>query len=530
MSRILLVDDDQDLLTIAMNLLGREEPNFEIIAVLSASDALQKLATEHFDLIVADYQMPGMTGLELLKQLRTEGNDIPFIVFTGKGREEIAIDALNLGADRYLNKTGDTRSLFAELAHSIQSLIEHKKTKDALLEREIRFRELFANMSSGVAVYEAVDDGKDFIFKDLNAAGAKFTDLKKHDVLGVPVTKAFPSVKDFGLFDVFQNVWQTGKAEHHPASFYQDNRIARWYENFVYRLPSGEIVAVFDDVTKQKQAEEALRESNERYRSFVYSFPGIAFQGTMEFQPIFFHGASEEITGYTEAEFLEGNPRWDQCFHPHDLEKLSQSIEKIATIPGYSTTREYRIIRKDGQTRWIHEVIQNVPDQNGTPSYVQGIILDITDRKRAEEALQASEASFRMMFEYAPIGYHSLDENGIIQDVNHGWLEQLGYARTEAIGRPLKDFLAPSSREKFEHIFAQFKIAGEVHGIEYELVHKDSSELLVECDGRVQYDEEGNFERTHCTFRDITDRKQTEEALRESEEQFRLAFENANIG
>ncbi|MHA2499086.1 MAG: response regulator transcription factor, partial [Candidatus Hodarchaeales archaeon] len=102
MSQILLVDDNEALLAMTQSFLKQENPNFEISTSLSAQDALEKLTEIAFDAIVSDYQMPKMDGLELLAALRAQGSAIPFIMLTGKGREEVAMQALNLGADYYL--------------------------------------------------------------------------------------------------------------------------------------------------------------------------------------------------------------------------------------------------------------------------------------------------------------------------------------------------------------------------------------------------------------------------------------------
>ena len=140
---------------------------------------------------------------------------------------------------------------------------------------------------------------------------------------------------------------------------------------------------LIEEIESLRKIEEKLRESEERYRSFVQNFKGIAYRGRMDFMPIFFHGVVEEITGYTEEDFRDGTLRWDHIIHPEDLPKIYE--DAIKTIPHYSTEREYRIIRKDGQTRWVLEFMQNICDDSGKPIFVQGTIYDITERKKAEE-------------------------------------------------------------------------------------------------------------------------------------------------
>jgi signal transduction histidine kinase/CheY-like chemotaxis protein len=120
---------------------------------------------------------------------------------------------------------------------------------------ESRFRELFENITSCVAVYEAVDQGEDFIFKEFNTAAEKTEKINRKNVLEKKLTECFPKVKEFGLFAVLQRVWETGQPEFFPSTIYQDDRISGWRENRVYRLPSGEVVAVYDDISDRKKKE-----------------------------------------------------------------------------------------------------------------------------------------------------------------------------------------------------------------------------------------------------------------------------------
>jgi len=140
----------------------------------------------------------------------------------------------------------------------LEDITERKQAEAKLTESENRFRELFRYMSSGVAVYEAADGGRDFVFKDFNQAGERIEKVKREDVVGRKVTEAFPGIGEFGFLEVLRRVWKTGNPEHFPISLYKDERISGWRENYVYKLPSGEIVAVYDDITERKQAGEQL--------------------------------------------------------------------------------------------------------------------------------------------------------------------------------------------------------------------------------------------------------------------------------
>ncbi len=130
--RVLLIDDDEDFTDLARRFIAREDPSIDLIIAKSAPNGLQKLAEKDVDVIVLDYQMPEINGLELLELLRKEGVWIPVIIFTGRGREDTVIRALNLGADYYLKKGGELKSQFAELSSiinriAIQKLPAHEK-------------------------------------------------------------------------------------------------------------------------------------------------------------------------------------------------------------------------------------------------------------------------------------------------------------------------------------------------------------------------------------------------------------------
>lgn len=154
MVRILYIDDEPSLLTLTQIYL-KEEADFDVDTAESAEDGLLMLHTEAYDAVVSDYDMPDMNGIELLKCVRDENALIPFIIFTGKGREEVVIEALNNGADFYLQKGGDPKPLFTELANAIRHLVRRSRAEDSALQSEKNWQEISRSVNLNL---DAIED------------------------------------------------------------------------------------------------------------------------------------------------------------------------------------------------------------------------------------------------------------------------------------------------------------------------------------------------------------------------------------
>ena len=153
-TKALLVDDEKALLEISVAYLEKDS-NLEVDTAGSAKEALDRLRNSNYDAIVSDYQMPEMNGIELLKHLRKNGNQTPFILFTGKGREEVVIDALNSGADFYVRKGGDSNAQFAELSNMINQAVKRRQAEEAFKHNLQHFRSLIENASDIIAIVDA---------------------------------------------------------------------------------------------------------------------------------------------------------------------------------------------------------------------------------------------------------------------------------------------------------------------------------------------------------------------------------------
>ena len=117
---------------------------------------------------------------------------------------------------------------------------------------------MFENMSNGVTMFEPQNDGQEFLIADFNTAAEQIENISRKDVLGREVREVFPGIADFGLFEVLQRVYATGKAEHFSAGEYKDDRVEGWRENFTYKLSSDEVVTIYNDVTDRKRMEDEL--------------------------------------------------------------------------------------------------------------------------------------------------------------------------------------------------------------------------------------------------------------------------------
>lgn len=159
----------------------------------------------------------------------------------------------------FKNENGTTVSILSQ----IENVTASHEAATALAESEDRLRAMFEHMGSGVAVYEPIDDGNDFIFKDFNPMAEEITCITREQVIGNKISELFPSMKKFGFLDVLRRVSETGKYEHLPPFHYHDAIRSGWRENRIYRLPSGEVVTIFNDVTKSMETRQELIQAKE---------------------------------------------------------------------------------------------------------------------------------------------------------------------------------------------------------------------------------------------------------------------------
>lgn len=279
---------------------------------------------------------------------------------------------------------------YGELIGAIESMrdvTEHKKIEYALKESEHRFKDLFNHMGSGVAIFESINAGEDFELMDINHAGVIMVNVSKDDVIGKNLTEVLPGAGKFGLLNVIKSVWRTGKPEYLPASRYQDQRLNFWVDNYVYKLSSGEVVMVFDNITRRKQAEDALRESERKYRDLVELLPLSVFETDEKGNYAFANPAAFETFGYT-TEDIKSGMNIMQVVIPEDQVRVMENFGRV--IDGEKLGgMEYTVKKKDGS---FHPIIVHVDPiiHNDKFKGLRGVIVDISELKDTENKLKAS--------------------------------------------------------------------------------------------------------------------------------------------
>ena len=533
--QILNLEDRPADAELVLRELKREGIRCSVRRVWTEADFAAGLRNPALDLILADYSLPSYDGLSALKLARKERPEVPFIFVSANLGEETAIDALHQGATDYvlkhrLNRLGPAVRRTLQEARNRKQLAQ---TEQQLAENEKRYRELFDGIKSGVAVYEVRGSGEDFIFKDFNAAAEQIENVKKEVLLGKSITQTFPNVQQMGLLDVIRRVWKTGVPERNSGALRQQDRSVSWRENYVYKLPSGELVVVYDDVTERKQAEEKLKQGEERLRLALDAGQMGAWELDLVGDTSWRTLRHDQIFGYDAPP-----PRWNyeillQHVVPEDLESVKRCFAQALFTDHLSF--ECRIARSGRPPRWIAVRGRVGRGEKGERVRLMGTVSDISERKLMEQTLRENEQRLRLLADNASDVIWTLDTSGRLNYVSPSVQRLLGYTAEEVLSRGLEQVLVAASattlRKKLNEMIPQMRTGKRVREtLELKYLCKDGWTAWCEVGYSGMFDETNAFVGIVGVSRDIAERRRAEEALRQTEEKYRGIFENAAEG
>ncbi len=517
--RVLLVDDDLAVRELAASMLAAEG-DISVDTVPSGQAALDKLGTAQYDAVVSEYMMPGMDGIDLLRNARAAGYLNTFLIFTGKGDEEVALDAILNGADHYLPKTGKASQDMALIRSILQ---KRQKRVDEEKERrnEAAYHSLLMRMHDGFAYHRIIYDeaGKPVssMIIDVNDAFEQIFAQPTESVLGRDVRQLINDVDGFEheLLNAFNEIITTGK----EVRFVQRSKpLDCWYSVAIYVPEPGHFVTILTDITAQKKMEERLKRDADYYMKMFDELPNPIWVAEPDGRCIYFNKAWLDLTGRTVDE--EKKLPWEHGIHPEDRERASEIFHK-ALMSRQPFRAEYRLRSKDGGYRTIIDHGHPIFDTYNSYIGFLGSCYDITERNELEGAVREREARYSALFHGSYATMFLVDnETRNIVDANQAAIDFYGYPREQLIGMNISNIsprgdhaavsdLVNGSRSFRKPMRAKHRLAsGELRDVELYLtvLEIDGKRLILDL----------NF--------DITDKKAMEDFLNRQRRDHEMVF------
>lgn len=496
--RVLHVDDEPDLSEMVGTFLERADDRFEIVQANSASMGLDRLSEQTFDCVISDYDMPGCNGIEFLEEVRDEFPDLPFILFTGKGTEEIASDAISAGVTEYLQKQTGTDQ-YTVLANTVSNAIEHYRSTQAVQQREQRLQTVLDSVTNAI-----VEVDSNWRFTLVNQQAEKLYEMDAEYLLGRNFWEVFSEALGTRFEAEYRQVMETRE----PTSFVEYfSQLDGWFDIDVYPNNAGGIGFYFVEVTEQRERQQELEQANAVLSTLFETLPvGVLAEDADRnvlavnnhlidlFEspgpPEDVHGTDcVQLTEQVSDTFVESNQfveRTNQLVadrEPIDNERLVLHDDRIFE-------RDYRPVE--------------LPDGDGH----LWVYKDISDQ---EEQRRRYEAVFNQTYQFTGL----LEPDGTVLEANNTVLEFAGLDRNEVVGQKMWELpLFQYSQSTREQAQSAVERAANGEFVHHELYLQGADrEAIIDFSVRPVTDEQGSVRFLVPEGHEITDRKEHEQAL-----------------
>jgi PAS domain S-box-containing protein len=358
-------------------------------------------------------------------------------------------------------------------------IIRRKRAEAALRESELRYRSLIASLREGILLYDATG-----AIRTCNASAERILGLSADQIMGRTSTDA-----------LWRAVHEDGSPfsdEDHPAivtlragtpctnvimGVSKPDRSLNWISintQPMFHEGATEPYAVlcsFTDMTERKQAEAALRETEQRFRTLVEQLPAITYVAALDSSSstLYTSPQIETMLGFSQSEWMSNHELWREQIHPNDYARVMADVEQ-SHATGVPVPSEYRMLNRIGQARWFRDQAVIVKDAAGQPRFLQGIMFDITERKEAEEALHRSEARNRALLNAMPDLMFQLSGDGVYLDFRAERESDLAVRAEGLVGKTLFDTLPTDVAQLIYSCIEQALHTGAIQVIEYQLI------------------------------------------------------------
>ncbi|MEM2098350.1 MAG: PAS domain S-box protein [Candidatus Bathyarchaeia archaeon] len=506
--RVLHVDNDAAFLAVASGCL-MELGEFQVDTALSADEALAKLRSADYDVVVADYQMPGKNGLELFREMRREGILVPFILFTCKSTAEIAIEALNAGVDQYIDKQCEAEATYAELAHSILRAVERRRTERQLQEAADLLCQITENIQDVLILTDA-----NLVITYASSSVKGVLGYAPCDVVGNYICELIHTDDFTETKDIIKRGVETLSGGKVAFRCRRSDGSYVSVEGAVKVLTdekscvSGTLITL-RDITDRLKAEQVLKESEEKYRKLFEESSDAIFIADFDTGILIdCNEAAAKLVGRDKSEIIGMH----QCFL-HPQHRLQGGFSK--TFLEYRMGKERmdaedQIITKNGEIRDV-VIRANLFEVNGK-KMLRGVFRDVTESKKVLEKINVQARLLNAVGQAVV----ATDIAGKITYWNRAAEQLFGWKETEVLGHNIFDVTtAEETKEQAVKILEKIS-AGENWSGEFIGKRQDGALFSTIISMAPILDEKDEFTGTIYVFTDISEQKWMQEVVNDA--------------
>jgi PAS domain S-box-containing protein len=573
--RILLVEDNADHREVMSRALTRHDPTWQVEEVASGEEALRRVAEkEPYDLVFLDYSLPQQNGLEVLEQVRQGQAPPPLVMVTGRGDEQVAVEAMKAGAYDYVVKAQDYLQrlpVVAQRAVEAHQLSCYRKRAEEQLRRQgavlnginrVLLESLTCQSDEEIActclaVAEELTGSQFGFIWEVNQAGRCDTIAISNpgwDACTIPETEAMLMLRDMEIRGIRGRVIKDERSMlfNHPASHLDWVGTPGGHPPITCFLgvplkhggrtigmiglankESGYVLAdqqaietlavAFVEALDRKRAEEALRESQQLLEKTFTSLEEAVFVVDPTTRTVVAcNPAVKRIFGYNEKEVIGKNTEFLHVDRT-TYERFGQELFPVLDADGVFQT-QFQLRRKDGSIFFSEHTVTEIVDDSGQRTGLVSVVRDITEQVRAEEALRESEERYRSLFEDIPVGLYRTKPGGQILDANPALAEMLGYPdRDSLLQINAADVYVKAEERRRWQILMEGE--GVVQGFEVQLRRRDGTIIWGRDNARAIQDSQGRVLYYEGAVKDITESKMAEKALHQRADDLSALYE-----
>ncbi len=473
-----------------------------------------------------------MDGIQFLVEVRKHFGLIPFILFTGKGREEIVIQAINNGADFYLQKGGEPFSQFAELLNKVKYAVSRRVAEESLQSSEELFRVMFERANDGIFLHNLLPDGTPGTYIKVNNIACERLGYTEVELLEMSPIDIVPPEHLFKVPQITEKIKNEGHGKFEAIHQRKDGTKFPVEISTSVLILNGKKVAlsIARDITDRKESERAIREVEEKleeqlrvnkdqFYSTLASMDDLVFVIDNNNTFVDSHQPARSNLYLPPEKFV--GKQVNEVFNKELAEVFQNVIERVR-ITGCTEQIRYQL-PIIGQSRWFDAKLSPLHNPLGIFTGVTAVVRDITEQVNVEEALKESREKYRSILKNAVIGIYRVRE-GRFLSANSYAAQILGYSSAEELIESITDidtqiYADPKAREISKRILLK---EGVLENFETPCLHKDGSIVWVSFNAKIVRDEEGNILYHEGTSQNISERKKMENAIRQANRKLNL--------